>query len=77
MLLVHEDPADERRAWFVADQPTLVATDPDTITSLGYEATSGRLIDVAIRSALATSAGIRVVPGAGPVSDGVGAVLRW
>jgi hypothetical protein len=30
-----------------------------------------------MRAALATGAGIRIVPNAGPVSDGIGAILRW
>ena len=77
VLLLHDDPDDERRAWFVPDQPTLVATDLSTITALGYEPRDGRLVDVAIRSALASSSGVRVVPAAGPVSAGLGAVLRW
>jgi hypothetical protein len=77
VLLVHDDPDDDRRAWFVADEPTLVASDRATIEALGYAPVDGRLIDVAIRSALATSAGIRIVPGSGPVHGGLGAILRW
>ena len=77
VLLVHDDPQDRRCAWFAPEQPALVALDRSTIEAVGVTAREGRLIDVAIRSALATSAGVRVVPGAGPVHDGLGAILRW
>jgi peptide subunit release factor 1 (eRF1) len=77
VLLVHDDADDDRRAWFVPEEPTLVATNRETIEGLGYSPVQGRLIDVAIRSALATSGGIRIVPGSGPVHDGLSAILRW
>jgi hypothetical protein len=78
VLLVHDDPDDERLAWFVDSEPSLIADDPATLRQLGHEdPREGRLVDVAIRSALATGAGIRIVPGAGPVSEGIGAILRW
>ena len=35
------------------------------------------LADALIRGAWATGAAVRVVPHAGPVTDGVGAILRW
>ena len=42
------------------------------------EPVEGRLVDVAVRAALGTGAGIRVVPpGAAGPTDGMGAVLRW
>jgi hypothetical protein len=37
----------------------------------------GRLADVAIRAALGTGAGVRVVPEHGGPAEGVGALLRW
>jgi hypothetical protein len=78
VLLVHDDPEDDRVAWFVDDVPTLVADNESLLQSLGYDTLrSGRLVDVAIRAALATGAGIRIVPSAGPVSDVLGAILRW
>jgi hypothetical protein len=78
VLLVNDDPDDDRRAWFVHDQPTLIALDPATLQQMGYaDALQGRLTDVAIRAALATSASIRVVPASGPVHDRLGAILRW
>jgi hypothetical protein len=78
VLLVHDDPADERVAWFVHDDPSLIAEDAGFLREMGHDTPlAGRLVDVAIRSALATGAGIRIVPSNGPVSDGIGAILRW
>ncbi len=78
VLLVHDDPDDARQAWFVDDVPTMVSDDPSLLRSLGHdEPRPARLVDVAIRAALATGAGIRVVPSAGPVTGGLGAILRW
>jgi len=77
-LLVHDDPTSERAAYFVADDPNAVALDRPTMTDLGHpSARAGRMIDVAIRNAILTGAGIRVVPGTSPVNEGVGAILRW
>ena len=77
-LLVHDDPASERVAYFVADEPNVVALDRRTMTDLGHaSARPGRLIDVAIRAAILNGAGIRVVPGTHPVNEGIGAILRW
>ncbi len=78
ILIVHDDHEDDRTAWYVADDPTLVSEDPAFFTSLGRDdAREGRLVDVAVRAALCTGAGVRVVPAAGPVSDRLGAILRW
>jgi hypothetical protein len=35
------------------------------------------LVDVLVRAALGTSAGVRLVPADRAPTDGVGAVLRW
>ncbi len=77
-LLVHDDPDDDRRAWF-GPEPKDVATSRAAIEALGRPAQSGRLTDVALRAALLTGAGVRIVPGSGPnaPSDGVGAILRF
>ena len=77
-LLIHDDPTSERAAYFVADDPNVVALDRQTVSDLGHtSARAGRMIDVAIRSAILTGAGIRVVPGTHPVNEGIGAILRW
>jgi hypothetical protein len=55
-----------------------VSEDLDTVAALNLgRPRQGRLVDAAIRAALATGAGVRVVPNAGPVNDGMGAILRW
>ena len=78
LLLVHDDGSDTRLAYYLDDDPTQVSEDLDSVAALNLgRPRQGRLIDVAIRAALATGAGVRVVPNAGPVSDGIGAILRW
>ena len=76
VLLVHDDVFDDRRAWF-GPEPAQVATSEQTLRDLGVQARPARLADVAVRAALATGAGIRVVPPADAPSDGLGAILRW
>jgi peptide subunit release factor 1 (eRF1) len=77
VLLVHDDADDERRAWSGPDAVPVAAT-PELLEDLGItEAESGRLVDVAIRAALVTGAGVRLVPKAGGPTDGLGAILRW
>lgn len=77
VLLVHDDPTDARTAWFGPD-PTLVAVTAEELRDLGVdEPQSGRLVDVFIRTALATGAGVRIVPEAGRVQEDVAAILRW
>jgi hypothetical protein len=77
VLLVHDDPDDDRQAWFGSDAAR-VATAPDQAQALDIEGSSrGRLPDVLVRAALGTGAGVRVVPAAGGPSNGVGAILRW
>jgi peptide subunit release factor 1 (eRF1) len=76
-LLVHDDPDDGRMAWF-GPAASMVATDPQTLRDMGVDAPEeGRLVDVAIRAALGTGAAVRIVPSAGSVEDGLGAVLRF
>jgi len=79
-LLLHDDPADDRQGWFGPDA-THVALTEDTIQAMGVnEHQRARLVDVAVRAALGTGAGVRVIPGEtgadGP-TDGLGAILRW
>lgn len=77
VLLVHADPDDTRTAWFGGDAVPVAERSPD-LTDLGVEnAAEGPLVDVALRAALGTGAGIRVIPGAGGPSGGIGAILRW
>ncbi|HWC09603.1 MAG TPA: Vms1/Ankzf1 family peptidyl-tRNA hydrolase [Acidimicrobiales bacterium] len=77
VLLVHEDPDDERRAWF-GPGPTAIGLRPDDLAALGVDRPSeAPLVDVAVRAALATRAGIRVVPAGQAATGGLGAILRW
>jgi peptide subunit release factor 1 (eRF1) len=77
VLLAHDDWNDDRRAWYGAD-PEMVATSEPELRDLGVaDPRSGRLVDVALRAALGTGAGVWIVPSAGGPRDGIGAVLRW
>jgi hypothetical protein len=74
-LLVHDDPADGRTAWFGPGASHLALSRTD-LESMGVEhPREGRLIDVALKAALQTSAEVRIVPSA-TVNDGLGAILR-
>ena len=76
ILLVHDDPDDDRQAWF-GPEATHVALTEDTIRAMGVDRPAqARLADVATRAALGTGAGVRVIP-AGQAKDGLGAILRW
>ncbi|MGH2686281.1 MAG: Vms1/Ankzf1 family peptidyl-tRNA hydrolase [Actinomycetota bacterium] len=75
-LLVHDDPGDDRTAWF-GPEATHVGTDRATVEAMGAgDVREGRLVDVAIRAALGTGADIRIVPST-TAKDGLGAVLRY
>ncbi|MDQ3570621.1 MAG: hypothetical protein M3396_08385 [Actinomycetota bacterium] len=82
-LLVGDDLDDDRQAWF-GPEPSQVALTADTLQAFGVETPQrARLVDVAVRGALGTGAGVRVIPaggedgaGEGP-SGGIGAILRW
>jgi peptide subunit release factor 1 (eRF1) len=77
VLLVHDDRDDTRTACF-GPEPVHVASQPDDLRALGVdEPREGRLVDVAIRAATGTGAGVRLIPEHGPVSEGIGALLRW
>jgi hypothetical protein len=71
VLLVHHDPADDRRGWFGPGRAEVSLT-----ASRAYPG-EARLMDVLVRAAFQTGAGVRVVPGAGGPPEGVGALLRW
>ncbi len=77
LLLAPDDPADARTAWFGPDA-TQVATTAADLRGLGVdEPVEGRLVDVAVRAALGTGAGIRVVEAGAGLEGGIGAILRW
>lgn len=60
LVLVHDDPTDERRAWF-GPRPTDIALRPTSSCP-----DSGRLVDVVIRAAVLQGIGVRVIPSTGP-----------
>jgi len=77
LLVAPDDPADARTAWFGPD-PTQLAATADDLRDLGVdEPIEGRLVDVAVRAALGTGAGIRVVEAGAALEGGMGAILRW
>jgi hypothetical protein len=77
VLLVHADPDDGRTAWF-GTEAIPVADRPDDLSALGVARPQlGPLTEVAIRAALGTGAGLRLIPGAGGPDGGLGAILRW
>jgi hypothetical protein len=76
VLLLHDD--GERTAWIGA-APVPLGLDRAT-ASIGTgddEPVEARLSDAALRAAVGTGASVRIVPAAGPVRDGIGALLRW
>ena len=76
-LLIHDDPDDDRTAWF-GPEPGMVAQSKKTLADMGVEAPQkARLVDVAIRAAFSTGAAVRIVPSAGSVKQGIGAILRF
>ena len=76
-LLVHDDPDDDRTAWF-GPEPGMVGQAEETVAGLGAtEPQQARLVDVAIRAAFSTGAAVRIVPSAGSVKEGIGAILRF
>src|SRR5262249_38514978 len=76
-LLLNDDRDDERKAWYGPD--TLCAASPDGIDGIPGDETgqpvAGRLVDVAVRAALLTDAGVCVV--GAPLRDGIGGVCRF
>lgn len=76
-LLIHDDPDDDRTAWF-GPEAGMVAFDQQRLADMGAEhPQQARLVDVAIRAAFASGASVRIVPSAGSVKDGIGAILRF
>lgn len=70
-LLIHEDVNDDRRAFFEPGKS------PEWSRSRAHEnEVEGRMVDIAVRSALLTDAKIRVVPSSA-VDEGMAALLRW
>jgi len=77
VLLVHADPDDTRTAWFGREAIPVAERSTDLTDLAVADAQDGLLVDVALRAALGTGAGIRIIPGAGGPTGGIGAILRW
>jgi len=76
-LLIHDDPDDDRTAWF-GPEPGMVAQTKKALTELGVpKPQKARLVDVAIRATFRTGGAVRVVPSVGSVKQGIGALLRF
>jgi hypothetical protein len=77
LLIGADDPDDVRTAWF-GPEPAQLATTAADLRGMGVDQPAeGRLVDVAVRAALGTGAGIRVVGTGGRLEGGIGAILRW
>lgn len=74
-LLVHDDPADERRLFASGGDPTALAIGEQDLE--GTELRDVRAVDALIRAAWATGASVRVCPSFPELTDGVGALLRF
>ena len=76
-LLIDSGALADRQGWF-GPEAAHVATDPGELDAMGFEAPEQALLaDVLVRSALASGAGVRVVPSEMAPKHGVGALLRW
>jgi peptide subunit release factor 1 (eRF1) len=76
-LLVYDHVEDDRPAFFTSE-PVPVAATEARLGEMGVEPrTKGRMVDVVIRAALGTGAGVRIIPAESGVADNVGALLRW
>lgn len=77
VLLLHDDPDDERVAWIGPDGAH-IALEVGPLKEMGVDApVEARLPDALLRAAIGTSAKVRVVPAATVLDGGVGAILRW
>jgi hypothetical protein len=77
VLVVQAHEEDERTAWFGRPPVAVGLTEDDARAAAGGSAVQhARLVDVAVRAALATGAAVYVLPG-NPPADGVSALLRW
>lgn len=75
VLLVH-DGEQERTAWIGAD-PVPISLQREEAVAEDAALAEAPLVDVLVRAAIGTGASVRVIPEAGPVPEGVGALLRW
>lgn len=78
LLLIHDDPTDERHAWYGGSDPSRIAIDMSQAAPIapGEQLLEGRLTDVLLRAALLTGCPAHVVPTVEEtLDDGVGVIL--
>ena len=66
-LLIHDDPDDDRTAWFGPEPGMVAQTRKELTESRRARPQKARLVDVAIRAAFTTGAAVRIVPSVGSV----------
>ena len=75
--LMQDDVEQERLAYF-GSAPTQLALRPEELHAMGVDSPGReRLVDIVLRAALGTGAGVRVVPAEKGPAEGLGAILRW
>ncbi|WP_173061248.1 baeRF2 domain-containing protein [Phytohabitans houttuyneae] len=76
-LLVADDPADTRPAWF--GDHLWAAPSPGDRTALGHACRRGRMVDVAVRAGLLTGADVWILTAAeaAGLPDGIGGLRRY
>ena len=78
VLIVHDDPADERTVFVSPASPVAIASTADELLASGVGvANPARLVDAAICSVLQSGGSVRIVPAAASLDGGIGALLRW
>ena len=75
VLLVHDDR--QGTAWVGEQAVPIGMDDAPSGTAEGERADEATLTDALVRAAIGTGASVRIIPDAGPVQDGIGALLRW
>lgn len=82
LVLLHDDPADGRQAWFTVDSALAVPggaptapTDLPPVPAGSGELLPARLVDVAVRSALLQGCPVEIVPTVETLDDGIGVIL--
>jgi len=77
LVLVHDDPADGRTAWFTVDSALAVPGGAPTLGAVapGDELLPARFADVVVRSALLQGCPVEIVPTVETLDDGIGVIL--
>jgi hypothetical protein len=76
-LLLMESELPDRTAWYGPD-PAQLATKVNALETFAVdEPIEAPLVDVLVRAALGTDAGVRIVANSSLLAEGVGALLRW